>query len=54
MNYDNLTPELSAMCRAALIEEDPFYIFQDPINFGTVHELEKIEAEQEYQMMLAY
>ena len=53
MNYSNLTPELSALCRAAMQEEDPTYTFQDPDHFGTLHETLKLEAEEEYQLMLA-
>ena len=52
MNYSTLTPEISAMCRDALMEEDPYYFIQDKENFGTVHEMEKIEAEQEFQYLL--
>ena len=53
MNYSNLTPELSALTRAAMQEEDPFYTFQDKDHFGTLHETLKLEAEEEYQLMLA-
>ena len=53
MNYSNLTPELSALCRAAMQEEDPTYTFQDKDHFGTLHETLKLEAEEEYQLMLA-
>ena len=53
MNYSNLTPELSALCRAAMQEEDPSYTFQEKDHFGTLHETLKLEAEEEYQLMLA-
>ena len=41
------------MCRAAMQEEDPFYTFQEKDHFGTLHETLKLEAEEEYQLMLA-
>ena len=41
------------MCRSAMQEEDPFYGMQEMNNFGTAHEMEKLEAEQEYQYLLA-
>ena len=53
MNYSTLTPELSALARAAMQEEDPFYTFQEKDHFGTLHETLKLEAEEEYQLMLA-
>jgi len=53
MNYSTLTPELSAMCRAAMQEEDPTYTFQDKDHFGTLHETLKFEAEEEYALWIA-
>lgn len=52
MNYSTLTPELSALCRSAMIEEEPFELQEQP-TFGTTFEEEKILAEEEYALMLA-
>ena len=53
MDYSNLTPEISALCRTAMQEEFPGYEFQAEENFGTVHELEKLEMEKDHLFQIA-
>ena len=51
MNYGTLTPDLSALARAALSDE-PFETQEVP-HFETTFETERILADEEYALWLA-
>lgn len=52
MNYNTLTPELSALCRQAMLDEEPCDLQEVP-HFDTTFEQEKYEAEEQYAIWLA-
>jgi len=52
MNYNTLTPELSALCRQAMLDEEPHNLQEVP-HFDTTFEEEKQKAEEQYALWLA-
>jgi hypothetical protein len=52
MNYETLTGDLSAMCRDALLSDEPLSLQEIP-HFETIYETEHVHSDEEYALWLA-
>jgi hypothetical protein len=51
MNYSTLTDDLSALCRDAMLSDEPLNLQEVP-NHGTAFEVEQVSADEEYALWL--
>ncbi len=51
MNYSTLTDDLSALCRDAMLSDEPLNLQEVP-NHDTAFEVEQVSADEEYALWL--
>ena len=51
MNYSTLTDDLSALCRDAMLSDEPLNLQEVP-NFETTFEVERLNADEEYALWI--
>jgi len=51
MNYSTLTDDLSALCRDAMLSDEPLNLQKVP-NFETTFEAERVNADEEYALWI--
>jgi len=51
MNYSTLTDDLSALCRDAMLSDEPLNLQEVP-NFETTFEAERLNADEEYALWI--
>ena len=52
MNYSTITDDLSALCRDAMLSDEPLDLQEVP-NFETTFETERSSADEEYALWIA-
>ena len=52
MNYETLTSDISALCRDALLSDEPLSLQEIP-HFETAYETEHVHTDEEYALWLA-